>query len=94
MGITILGKENKKALEKWLFQNYDLHSIIPKEIILKYYKNFLDKDPIAYSHSISMLLALAVWSRYNKRFHQDFEKIGLHTFYGSGLIQFIIVVIM
>ena len=72
--LQFLGKENKNALEKWLFQNDGLHSIIPKKIISKYYKNFLDKDSIAYSHSTSMLLTLAVWSRYNKSFHQDFEK--------------------
>ena len=72
--LQFLGKENKNALEKWLFQNDGLHSIIPKKIISKYYKNFLDKDSIAYSHSTSMLLTLAVWSRYNKSFHPDFEK--------------------
>ena len=39
--IQFLGTDNRKELEHWLFDNSSLHQIIPKEIVNKYYNNFI-----------------------------------------------------
>ena len=60
--IQFLGTDNRKALEHWLFDNSSLQQIIPKEIVNKYYNNFIKVDMVKYSHPLSMLLTLSVWA--------------------------------
>ena len=66
--LQFIGEKNNKALKSWLFNDSNLDLIIPKEIITRFYNNFRNKDKIVYSHAISMLLTLAVWSKNNKQF--------------------------
>lgn len=63
--IQFLGKENDEALKSWLFDNSKFLSLVPKEIVEKYYSNFLDGDQVYWSHPLSMLLTLSVFSKQN-----------------------------
>ena len=56
--LQFLGEENQKQL----LQSMEEIKIIPKAIVRKYIDKFLI-EPVKYSHSISMLLTLAVFSK-------------------------------
>jgi hypothetical protein len=58
--LQFVGKENDKHLRKWLFDS-KLKDLVPKDIIQQFYDNFKEKDAVKYSHSISMLLTLALF---------------------------------
>ena len=60
--LQFLNGKNKKHLEKWLFNNSSFNDLVPNDLVLKYYKKFSDGDKVNYSHIISMLLTLSVWS--------------------------------
>jgi len=59
--IQFLGQNNYKNLYNHLI-NSSLVKLVPKDIILKYLNKFND-EPVKYSHPISMLLTLALFSR-------------------------------
>lgn len=63
--LQFLGIENKKELEKWLF-NSGFEDLVSKEIVQEFYASFKKKDAVKYSHSVNMLLTLAV---FNKKFN-------------------------
>ena len=58
-----LGKNNEQNLKKWLFENPDMEKVIAPAIVNKYYKLFKENDPVYWSHSISMLLTLSLFSK-------------------------------
>lgn len=62
--LQFIDKENKKHLEGWLYDNKKLNKIVPKGLILEYYEKFKNNN-FKYSHLISMLLTLSVWSKKN-----------------------------
>ena len=62
--LQFIGKKNEDKLKEWLFETEEIKNIIPMKILKKYYTNFKEVDPIKYSHPISMLLTLAVWSKF------------------------------
>ena len=62
--LQFIGKKNENKLKEWLFETEEIKNIIPMKILKKYYTNFKEVDPIKYSHPISMLLTLAVWSKF------------------------------
>jgi hypothetical protein len=66
--IQFLGKENDAHLCKWLFENEPFAKLVPKEITNKYYRLFKSGNQVYWSHPISMLLTLSVFSKQN-----DFE---------------------
>ena len=61
--LQFIGNSNEEILKNWIFQNKDLNMIIPKRIIKSYYDLFKNDNPVKYSHSISMLLTIAVWAK-------------------------------
>jgi len=64
--LQFIGKENDMYLKKWLFES-KLDELIPKKIIQQFYDNFKEKDAVKYSHSVSMLLTLALFQeKFNK----------------------------
>ena len=63
--LQFLGLKNKKHLENWLFNNEKLNSVVPYELVKRYYDKFNKNDKVYYSHIISLLLTLSVWSRKN-----------------------------
>ena len=64
--LQFLNEKNKKYLEKWLFNNSSFNHLVPNDLVLKYYKKFSDGDKVNYSHIVSMLLTLSVWSNQKK----------------------------
>ena len=67
--LQFIGKKNENKLKEWLFETEEIKNIIPMKILKKYYTNFKEVDPIKYSHPISMLLTLAVWSKFYWKNH-------------------------
>ncbi len=59
--LQFLGSENKKHLEKWLFEKKLLNDIVPLQLINNFYQKFSTENQIVFSHPISMLLTLSVW---------------------------------
>ena len=67
--LQFLGKENKAKLEKWLLENENFKTLLSPEIVKEYYANFKNKDSVYYSHNVSMLLTLSLFSKIS-----DYEK--------------------
>lgn len=67
--IQFYGTRNDNKLKTYLFDNASLFNIVPKSIILEIYRKFKFDNPVKYSHSISMLLTLSIWSK--KYFKND-----------------------
>ncbi len=63
--LQFLGKTNEVELEKWLFENENFKSLLNPEIVKEYYSNFKNKDSVYYSHDVSMLLTLSLFSKLN-----------------------------
>ncbi len=59
--LQFLGKENELQLKKRLFNN-KFSQWIPSEITKQYYKLFKEEDAVFYSHSVSMLLTLSLFT--------------------------------
>ncbi|PWI31511.1 asparagine synthase [Flavobacteriaceae bacterium LYZ1037] len=59
--LQFLGKDNKKALEKYLF-SVDLETLVPKELIQEVYHKFKTENSLKQAHAINMLLTLSVWN--------------------------------
>ncbi|CAM3987463.1 MULTISPECIES: asparagine synthase-related protein [Flavobacterium] len=64
--LQFLGKENEKELEKWLFENDNFKGLINEELVKAFYLDFKNKDAVYYSHSVSMLLTLSLFTKNNK----------------------------
>lgn len=58
--LQFLGMENDEKLQERLFSE-NLHPLLPKELLARFYNNFKHVDAVKYSHPLSMLLTLAVW---------------------------------
>lgn len=58
--LQFLGEENDKNLRSYLY-NQDFINFVGKETVDRIYNNFKEKDPVFYSHAVSMLLTLSVW---------------------------------
>jgi len=56
------GDNNDKKLRDWLFSNEKFSEFIPKELVESFYAKFKDEDSVYYSHSISMLLTLSLFT--------------------------------
>lgn len=57
--LQFVGIENEEKLEHWLFDS-DLKNLIPKTIIKDFYTKFKEDNTVYYSHSVSLLLTLAL----------------------------------
>lgn len=58
------GEDNDLQLKKRLFDEPKLKEWVPEKAVLKFYEKFKTEDPVFYSHSVSMLLTLSLFSRY------------------------------
>jgi len=61
--LQFLEKENDRNLRSWLFENQKFTEWVPLDLVKEFYNLFQDKDPVYYSHPISMLLTLSVFSK-------------------------------
>ncbi len=61
--IQFMGKNNENELRKHLFGNKKFSEFIPSEVIKYFYNKFKDTDAVYYSHPVSMLLTLSLFSR-------------------------------
>ncbi|MFM9987009.1 asparagine synthase-related protein [Flavobacterium sp.] len=61
--LQFVGKENKKELQKWLFENTSFQELISNDLITSFYDKFTNKDSVYYSHLLSMLLTLSLFSK-------------------------------
>jgi hypothetical protein len=64
--LQFLGKKSEKELEKWLFENDNFKGLINEELVKAFYLDFKNKDAVYYSHSVSMLLTLSLFTKNNK----------------------------
>jgi len=60
-----LGEDNDKKLRQHLFDNQRLTNLISQEVVKRFYQMFCEEDAVYYSHSISMLLTLSLFSTKN-----------------------------
>lgn len=61
--LQFLGRSNDEKLQEWLFKNKAFQEFVPKEIVTFFYDQFKNKDDVFYSHSVSMLLTLSLFSK-------------------------------
>jgi asparagine synthetase B (glutamine-hydrolysing) len=61
--IQFLGKENDQQLRMWLFENPAFEKLVPRKIVQKYYDLFQRGDKVYWSHPLSILLTLSVFSK-------------------------------
>jgi hypothetical protein len=61
--LQFLGRSNDEKLQEWLFKNKAFQEFVPKEIVTFFYDQFKNKDAVFYSHSVSMLLTLSLFSK-------------------------------
>lgn len=57
-----LGKENDLNLKHWLFENPDFANFVDKNITKEVYQKFTQENHLMYSHTISTLLTLSLFS--------------------------------
>ncbi len=63
--IQFLGEENDSQLRQWLFENEAFARLVPVGITRKYYDLFKSGDQVYWSHAVSMLLTLSVFTKQN-----------------------------
>jgi hypothetical protein len=60
--LQFLGDKNESELRKWLFENENFKYLVTPEIVNEFYIKFKKNDAVYYSHSVSMLLTLSLFS--------------------------------
>lgn len=61
-----LGNENDLELRNWLFENPDFVSFLDTKIVKEMYEGFKNVNHLSYSHAISTLLTLSVFTKISK----------------------------
>lgn len=61
--LQFIGNSNDAALKKWLFETASFDGFIAKDIRAHFYTLFKEEDAVFYSHPVSMLLTLGVFSK-------------------------------
>ena len=64
--LQFIGPDNEEHLQKYLFENDNFVKLIQNELVREFYYNFQKEDSVRYSHPISMLLTLSLFSKYQK----------------------------
>jgi hypothetical protein len=64
--LQFMGKENEYQIRNYLFDNPSFSGWIPKDLTERCYQNFLSVDPVKYSHPISILLTLSLFTVINR----------------------------
>tara|TARA_R100000908_G_C3682199_1_gene100279 strand:- start:182 stop:622 length:441 start_codon:yes stop_codon:yes gene_type:complete len=60
--LQFLGMENDEQLQDHIF-NSQFNAFISKPLVARFYNAFKTRDAVQYSHSVSMLLTLAMWNK-------------------------------
>lgn len=63
--LQFLGEENEQHIRKYLFNNPRFLAWIPKKLTELFYQNFIGVDSIRYSHPVSILLTLSLFTIIN-----------------------------
>jgi hypothetical protein len=63
--LQFIGGANEKQLKQWLFENPAFTKLITPELVREFYTKFTNEDSVYYSHSVSMLLTLSLFSKQN-----------------------------
>ena len=61
--LQFIGASNEKALEKWLFENEAFKTLIDPQLTQEFYSKFKQEDAVFYSHPVSMLLTLSLFTK-------------------------------
>ena len=61
--LDVVGSGNGEKLNKWLFENDNFSKLIPKELVTEFHNRFKNEDSVYWSHPLSMLLTLSVFSK-------------------------------
>ncbi|HKO76855.1 MAG TPA: hypothetical protein VJU52_06535, partial [Flavobacterium sp.] len=61
--LQFIGTANEKALKHWLFENPEFSMFIAPEVVSEFYGKFVHENPVYYSHAVSMLLTLSLFSK-------------------------------
>ena len=64
--LQFLGNNNKKHLEQYLFENESFKSLVSDDVTNLFYSKFKNQDEVYFSHSVSMLLTLSLFTKINK----------------------------
>lgn len=64
--LQFIGEENDKQLKDRLFNETKFSEWVPRQVTEDFYYKFRTKDAVYYSHSVSMLLTLSLFSRHFK----------------------------
>lgn len=62
--LQFLGEDNDEKLRERLFDNEAFIKLIPKKVTAEFYHLFKDVNPVYYSHPLSMLLTLSLFSKH------------------------------
>lgn len=63
--LQFVGQENDTRLKHYLFDNPAFSNLVPREVTQRFYTDFTQADPVRFSHSVSMLLTLALYAKQN-----------------------------
>ena len=69
--LQFMGSDNESELKKYLFRDHVTQSLLPSEIVDYFYRQFREKDPVKYSHPVSMLLTLAMKEKQEAKTFND-----------------------
>lgn len=61
--LQFLGESNDQALKNWLFETPSFDTLVEKEVRERFYRLFKEEDAVFYSHPVSILLTLSVFSK-------------------------------
>lgn len=63
--LQFVGDENDIMLRNHLFNNPNFNQFVPPELVKYFYNSFKNNDSVWYSHPVSMLLTLSLFTRKN-----------------------------
>src|SRR5690606_25126481 len=67
--LQFLGSDNERSLEQWLFENERFRELVPESVVRNTYMKFKTEDARNYSHPLSMLLTLSLFTQLEKPFY-------------------------
>lgn len=64
--LQFVGDSNEKELQKWLFENPDFSELLNKDLVSEFFTKFVNQNQVCYSHPISILLTLSLFTKMNR----------------------------
>jgi hypothetical protein len=61
--LQFIGQSNDEQLRKRLFDNHSFQEFVPSELVASFYNKFKNDNPVTYSHPVSILLTLSLFSK-------------------------------